>query len=94
MEDMGTTYKLIDRSNVIAYCLIQKYYYQRQDSILHQKNEQFMIDRYILGKERFEFISSHYPQVNNNYTIYAKLLLDSFPYIDIKDKQYAQNIIK
>ena len=62
-EDIGTTYKLFDKSNLIVHTdYIGYYYYQRDDSITGSMNIKSMKDSLYLIKQRYKFLIEKYPE--------------------------------
>lgn len=91
MEDIGTTYKLLDQCNLIAYCPTKLYYYyQRNDSILHSADRKFFIDKYELSKERYLYIKQVYPQIIENYCFFNTVILGCYPYLRQEEANYAR----
>lgn len=92
MEDLGTTYLLIDKCNKIAYDSIELYYYfQRDDSILHQINDEFYVDKYQLIKERYAFIRKKYPDMMLNCSVFFEECLRLYPYQSDNEKKWIDN---
>ena len=61
-EDIGTTYKLFDKSNLIVYTnYIGYYYYQRDNSITGNINLKSIKDSMYLIKQRYKFLIEEYP---------------------------------
>lgn len=90
MEDLGTTYLLFDKCEIVAYNSIPLYFYfQRNDSILHKVDEQFLIDKFTLISERYNYIKNKYPDIYVNYINYFYGILEAFPYISKQEKEIA-----
>ena len=71
MEDMGTTFRLIDKSNRIAYNdFIGYYYLQRSTSILGSVNEKFILDLQEMKFKKYTFLKEKYPQFIDFLNIY------------------------
>lgn len=67
MEDVGTTYKLLDKSNKIVVSNVPKYYYlQRSNGIMLSKSTNMWIDYYELSLERYKYIKDKYPEMIEN----------------------------
>lgn len=92
MEDLGVTYKLLFLCNSVALVKAPLYfYYQRADSILHTPCKSFYNDRYELSKERFLFLEKIYPDLDDNYVFFFKIIIESLPYLDDAEFVYAKN---
>lgn len=62
-EDLGTTYKLVELSNKIAFANTKKYYYRtNSDSITQAKFSNKQLDYFVIAQELQEFIKERYPQ--------------------------------
>lgn len=95
MEDLGTTYKLFNKCNRIAYCDIELYYYlQRQDSILHSTDAMFCNDKFELCYERFIYLKEKYPNLKENYTYIFENALRLYPFLNSENKLKADRILK
>lgn len=87
MEDLGTTYKLIDCSTRVVYTPLKLYnYYQRNGSIMRSRDIKFMNDLFILSYERFIFYDNKYGYLKDNYLNMTVTLLYSYIYLIDKDK--------
>ena len=63
-EDIGTTYKLFDKSKVIVYTdFMGYYYYQRENSITGNLNLKSLKDGLDLEKERYSYLIKKYPEL-------------------------------
>lgn len=92
MEDLGVTYKLFFLCNSVALVKAPLYfYYQRADSILHTPCKSFYIDRYELSKERFLYLEKIYPDLDDNYVFFFKIIIESLPYLNDAEFIYAKN---
>lgn len=91
MEDLGTIYKAIDCCDQIAYSSRKLYYYyQRDDSILHQRPASFYCDLYTLGKERYDYLERQYPNMKENHLYYFILLTNHYYYFEQGLKKEAR----
>lgn len=91
MEDLGTTYLLFDKCDFIAYKATPLYfYYQRNDSILHNPDCKFYIDKFELSSERYEYVKRKYPNMRENYSFYFFVILEGFPYISKEKRMVAR----
>lgn len=92
MEDLGTTYKLIDKAGIVAYSTEKLYYYfQRDDSILHTLDDNFYQDKLEMAYARFNFIKEKYPELYINYQSMLNMLLTC--YANVKETEWMQNYI-
>jgi len=83
MEDLGTTYKLMHKANIITYNPSHLYYYyQRDNSILHNIKKGFYEDKLELSKERYTDLKQWYPKMKENTVYYLKAIFDCIEYID------------
>lgn len=81
MEDLGTTYLLFNKCNVITYRPFKAYYYfQRENSIIHCADIQFYIDKLKLSMERFYFIKKIYPSMIENYNFILRTIFIDYKY--------------
>ncbi len=63
-EDLGTTYKLLDRANVIINSdAILYFYYKRKGSIQNEEYSNKHFDELLFAKEINDFISEKYPSI-------------------------------
>lgn len=66
-EDLGTIYKFAAAVDAIAFVPSNLYFYRIFDeSTSHKRNEQFYIDLFDLGCERYYFIDHIYPNLLEN----------------------------
>lgn len=65
MEDIGTTYLLFNKADIIVNNPVKKYNYtQRKNSIVNTTSDnKLYIDRFELVKERYIFLSNIYPKM-------------------------------
>ncbi len=62
MEDKGTTYKLICKSNRVVWCASPKYhYFMRHDSIMHDTPSERYRDLFTVNEALLGFIKPNYP---------------------------------
>lgn len=95
MEDLGTTYLLLDQVDNIAVNEEKLYhYFQRKNSILHRVNEKLKSDKFELANKRFEYFLKHHKDYDINYYSIIAVSLDCYPYLSQYLKQKAENIIK
>lgn len=82
MEDLGTTYLLIDKCNRISYNRQKLYYYfQREDSILHNTDRNFYIDKCLLAMERYQYLKNKYGDFEENIEFIIFSIFQCYPYI-------------
>lgn len=82
MEDQGTTYKLLDKCQGVAYCPVPLYfYYQRPDSILHKRTKKFYADKWDMGCQRYQYIREKYPDMLENDAAMMKIVEHCYPYL-------------
>ena len=96
MEDVGTTYKLLDKANKIVVSNIQKYYYLlREDGITFSKSLSLFIDYYELSLERYKYIKDKYPEMIENDIALLTLIMYLYD-VDNKDfiKYLKDNKVK
>lgn len=90
MEDLGTTYLLIDKCNCVSYNPTPLYfYYQRDESILHKTDETFFKDKFQLTSQRYRYIKKKYPDNDRNYKYFFCSVLEGYPYISLAEKKFA-----
>lgn len=95
MEDLGTTYKIIDKCNRIVYDPIPLYnYLQRNNSIVNTINISFFEDTYTLTYERFIYLDNKYGFIKENHFNTIRLLLFCYSFISDKDNTYKDVIKK
>ena len=67
IEDVAVTYKVIMATDKIAYSnQIKYYYYRHPDSIMGVKAEDYSIDMYKAGLDRYDYIHKVYPKFLEN----------------------------
>ena len=95
MEDLGTTYRLFECCETISFCPQKLYfYYQRDDSIVHNSDAKYVEDRYFLTKERYLYIREKYPNMRINYQYYNGIALMYYPLLDETEALYARQEFK
>lgn len=63
-EDLGTTYKILDLYDEIAYCNSECYFYvSRENSIQTQKFDLKKMDEIYMASEMYDFINKKYPEL-------------------------------
>lgn len=84
MEDLATTYKLVEKCQKIAYDNAQLYcYFQREDSILQSKDTTFFEDFFEMSYLRFINLKKKYPQIIVNDIFMINVLLTVYPHLII-----------
>ena len=79
MEDLGTIYKVLMKTNEIVYSAEPLYYYyQRSGSILHNKDKKFYIDVFELSYERYKDIKKAYPEMLENKIYFFEIVLECY----------------
>ena len=69
-EDLGTTYKLVELSEKIAFVNVKKYYYRtNNESITKSSFSNRQMEYYIIAEELQKFVKQKYPQYFK-YAIY------------------------
>lgn len=91
MEDQGTTYKLLDQCQAVAYCPVPLYfYYQRPDSILHKRTKKFYEDKWDMGYQRYRDIRKKYPDMLENDAAMMKIVEHCYPYLRKDERRKAE----
>ncbi len=91
MEDQGTTYKLLDKCQGVAYCPVPLYfYYQRPDSILHKRTLKFYEDKWDMGCQRYQYIREKYPDMLENDAAMLKIVEHCYPYLRKDEHRKAE----
>lgn len=91
MEDQGTTYKLLDKCQGVAYCPVPLYfYYQRPDSILHKRTLKFYEDKWDMGCQRYQYICEKYPDMLENDAAMMKIVEHCYPYLRKDQRRKAE----
>jgi len=105
MEDLGTTYKLFFKSNIVVYNPTKLYYYlQRNDSILHNIDLKFIQDQYELTIERYKYLKDKYKTLKENDEYLYNYLIHEYGMlcrietikkeVDLMLKRFDINILK
>lgn len=90
MEDLATTYRLIEQCDLISYCPAKLYFYfQRANSILHKINRKLSVDWYSLSKVRYLDLQKEYPELYANYQYFNRVILQCYPLLQENEKGYA-----
>ena len=83
MEDIGTTYLLLDKAKKIATTNYVGYFYmQREGSIMSNLNEQLIVDTKEMINIRFNYLKKKYPNLFDELMI-NRLAFIKFYYEDI-----------
>lgn len=91
MEDQGTTYKLLDKCQGVAYCPVPLYfYYQRPGSILHKRTLKFYEDKWDMGCQRYQYIREKYPDMLENDAAMMKIVEHCYPYLRKDQRRKAE----
>lgn len=94
MEDMGTTYLLIEKSEKISFVSRELYFYfQRENSILHVPDIQLRTDKYDMCYERYKYVKERYPNMEVNYLQYFNVAVDSYCYLSAPDRELLKREI-
>lgn len=97
-EDLFTTYKLLDRANVIVYSSEPKYYYiSTQGSIMNSSFSKKKLDDFVEASEEIiEFINSKYPNSKtdaiNRYVRYNISFIRQIIESDFNEKTTIERI--
>lgn len=97
MEDLGTTYRLFEKSTKVTFRPFKAYYYfQRENSIIHTADHQFYVDKFFLSLERFRFLKDRYPDLEENYLFMLQTIFLDFKYYSFEKKmvQEVHHIVK
>ena len=63
-EDIATTYRLIDKTEIIVFTGVPLYYYYKsEESIIRSKYTKAKFDKLTAERERAEFFRNHYPSM-------------------------------
>ena len=92
MEDLGTTYLIFNKCNIVTYNSKQLYYYlQREDSILHKPDRKFYIDKYDLARERYLILKEQYGDFKENIEFMQFVIYQCYKVIkdDLVKKKWA-----
>lgn len=100
MEDLGTTYKLIEKCNDrIVYDSRKLYFYlQRDNSILHSPNQQFFLDKYEQTVERYIYLNNIYGSFWENENYLVTSIFDCMPYLtktlNLESRKLFKSLLK
>lgn len=96
-EDIATTYKLIDKANIIIYIPVDVYYYlNRSDSISHTYSKKYIDDLIISYLEIDEYFkekrteTTDYFELTILFTAYTRLKKS----VDFNEKRNIENFIR
>lgn len=90
-EDIGTTYLLIDKCEKVAYNSEKMYFYfQRSDSIDHNKDRKYYIDEYAMIKQKYLYIKRRHPNMIVNYTAFFQYCLRDIMFQDRQEIKWAK----
>lgn len=86
MEDLGIMYLLIEKCSKIYFDSSIIYNYrQRKNSIVHNINKNFLVDRLDLTIERFEHFKKNYAVFDELYVNLISICLDTYEYLYFDD---------
>lgn len=95
MEDLGTTYLLIEKAGKVVYNpKALYYYYQRSDSILHSPDSNFWKDKYDLTYKRYLEIKKTYPMLKENYDFFVNTVFECYQYLNKQLRNNAKKEMK
>ena len=95
MEDLSTTYRLFERCKLISYCPAKLYFYfQRENSILHNRNNNIDLIYYNVCKERYLYIKDKYPYMKKNYKFFNGTIIHSFMLLNGEEAEFAKRELK
>lgn len=97
MEDVGTTYRLLEQCEQVSYRPMPLYfYYQRADSILHRRSLKFYEDKFDMGLERYQEIQKLYPEMLENDASMLRTIEHCYPYLfrDAERKAQMERFLK
>lgn len=93
-EDLGTTYKLIEKCKKLVYGNLQTYNYliNRKDSIINRKFDERRMEAIEFAKEILEFVENKYPNIKK--AAIARLYMECiFTIVQIdEEEKYKENI--
>jgi glycosyltransferase involved in cell wall biosynthesis len=97
MEDLGTTYRLMEQSQRVVYDSRKLYYYfQRADSIVHKPDMKFYVDKLELSIERYSYLKSRCGEFKENVQRILITALECYPYVesDPKARMAAEKVVQ
>lgn len=95
MEDIGTTYLLFDQCDKISYINRKLYYYvQRDESILHNLDAKYHIDKFDLSYRRYLYLINKYPNMLENKVFFAYIIIADYSYVNYSEKKKALDELK
>lgn len=87
MEDLGTTYMLMDQCSKVVYNTTKLYnYMQRKDSILHTPDEKFYIDKMELTISRYVYLKNNYGDFQDNIDFFLITSFECYPFLSTKSE--------
>lgn len=91
MEDLAVAYKLFDQCSRVSYCPVKLYYYyQREGSLLHNTNVNYLRDWFFFSKEKYMYVKRKYPDMIENYQHFNLVVLESYASLNSDEKKYAR----
>ena len=97
LEDMGSTYQLLERCKKVVYRPTPLYfYYQRSDSTIHRRSLKFYEDKFDMGLERYQEIQKLYPEMLENDASMLRTIEHCYPYLfrDAERKAQMERFLK
>lgn len=97
MEDLGTMYRLMEQCDFVTYNPVPLCnYYQRGESILHNRDEKFYEDKFYLTYERYVELKKRFPNMLRNELFLMVIILDCYPHMKrgSKEKRLAEKLMK
>lgn len=87
-EDIATTYRLIDKAEIIVYCGKPLYcYYKSESSILRSEFSSKWFDKVTACKMRAEYYQIHYPDFSKRVSLYyVRSVLNTLAFSSKKNK--------
>lgn len=91
LEDMGSTYLLLEKCQLIVYRPAELYYYyQRENSTLHLRKQKFYEDKWDMGCQRYRYIREKYPDMLENDAAMMKIVEHCYPYLRKDERRKAE----
>ena len=89
-EDIATTYRLIDKAEIIVYCGKPLYcYYKSENSILRSEFSLKWFDKVTACKMRAEYYQIHYPEISKRVSLYyVRSVLNTLAISSKKKKEF------